>query len=221
MATTPHREQLRVPYNGPVLPGQYGPRPFAVNRALARAGYGTLKDAGRWMGPTQVARVAAFQRANGIRPASGLYGPKTHAKLAPHYDDYSRLLYLAPKKPQADFLLPAEFTPTHETAGLPGYPAVDVFAKPGARAGAPEAGTVRRISGRDPAKGGVPGGAYGWNVYLTCRSGEYFLAHLATVRWPEGSRVKKADVIGTVCDAAVAGMPSSSSHVHCGKKPAP
>lgn len=218
MSTTPTPPEP-IPFNGRVMPGQVGSKVLAVTRSLARAGYGKLENASRWMGPKHVQHLRNFQKAQAIK-ATGLYGRKSHKALTPFFDDYSRLLYSAPPRLQGDFTLPATFTPTHETAGLPGYPAVDVFAKAGSAAGAPEQGVIRRISGKDPANGGVPGGAYGWNVYLTSPSGEYFLAHFEVVLWPVGAQLKRGDAIGRVCDAAVAGMPSSSSHIHCGKKPA-
>lgn len=109
------------------------------------------------------------------------------------------------------------FTPTHQTTGLPGYPAKDFFAKPGTPVLAPQNGKVTKLSGHDPKTGGVAGGAYGWSVYITTSTAVYFATHFGTRSVKLGQVVKRGDRIGTVCDAAVARMPSSSSHIHLGK----
>lgn len=113
--------------------------------------------------------------------------------------------------------LPASFKATHETAGLPGFPAIDCFAKAGTPVLAPAAGKVSKLSGHDPKTGGIPGGAYGWSLYITTSTAVYFATHFGTRSVKLGQTVKRGDRLGTVCDAAVARMPSSSSHIHLGK----
>lgn len=114
-------------------------------------------------------------------------------------------------------VLPSSYRATHPTGGLPGYPAVDVFGKPGEQVGAPEAGTVRRLSGKDPQKGGTPGGPYGWSIYLDCPSGDYYLTHFGSRKVKVGQKVKRGEIIGTICNSAVSGKPGTS-HIHMGKK---
>lgn len=128
------------------------------------------------------------------------------------------MLYLqTPPVPGRTVQLPARFTPTHQTEGLPGFPAIDVFAAPSTMALAPEAGTVSRLSGHDPNEGGQPGGPYGWSVYLTCPHAIYFLTHFGSRVVELGQMVRAGDPLGTVCNATVAGMDASASHIHEGK----
>lgn len=83
---------------------------------------------------------------------------------------------------------------THETSGLGGYPAVDLFANPGTPFKAPEPGKVVRHSGR----GGTKGGYYGYSVYFQGDSGrKYYIQHLNRQRAPRG-RYKQGAVLGTV-----------------------
>ena len=114
--------------------------------------------------------------------------------------------------------LPRTFKPTHPTGGLPGYPAIDVFGAPGESVGAPTAGVIRRISGKNPAQGGSPGGAYGWSIYLLAPNGdEYYLTHFGSLGVRVGSQVKRGTILGTICDSAVSGKPNTS-HIHEGLK---
>jgi len=114
--------------------------------------------------------------------------------------------------------LPTNFTATHMTAGLDGYPAIDVFGKAGQKVLCPSDGSVRRLSGRDPIEGGVPGSAYGWSMYIVADHADYYLTHFGSRAISLNQEVKKGQLIGTICDAAVAGMPTSSSHIHEGKR---
>src|SRR3990167_6766073 len=95
--------------------------------------------------------------------------------------------------------LPAHFTPTHQTAGLVGYPAIDVFAKAGTNVLAPEPGKIRRRSGRAPTPTVAPGGPYGWSIYFDPDAGsartDYFLTHLGTVAVKVGQHVKYVQVL--------------------------
>lgn len=217
MSIVPFRDVLRL--------GSKGTQPVAVKRGLWRAGFRGGWDgldsaavAAEVLGQTAVDNLVAFQIAEGL-DRDGTYGPKTHAKLRPFFDAYARQLYLHdPPAPMPKLQLPENFTPTHQTAGLPGYPAIDVFAKAGTTVGAPAPGRIRRLSGKDPSLGGKPGGAYGWSLYLTTEHADYFLTHFATRTVILGDWVNRGDVIGTVCDPKVAGMSSSLAHVHEGKR---
>ncbi len=168
-------------------------------------------------GPTDSLRTRRFQKDQGLH-IDGVYGPMTHMRLAPFFDDYAFLLYTGkqPHPKPVMLQLPFGFVPTHQTEGLPGYPAKDFFAPAGASVGCPVDGTVRRLSGHDPADGGVPGGAYGWSIYLASNDGDRFLTHFGSRSVTEGQRVKRGDLLGTVCDAKVAHMASSLSHIHYG-----
>jgi hypothetical protein len=67
----------------------------------------------------------------------------------------------------------------HVTAGIPHNWALDFMCMGGTRFIAPEACTITRLSGHNPAEGEVAPGIYGWNIYLTTSSGiEYFATHL-------------------------------------------
>jgi hypothetical protein len=91
----------------------------------------------------------------------------------------------------------------HDTAGLPGYPAIDFFAAPGSPVVAPEGGTIERFSGHDPSEGpplGV-GGPLGWTIYLLGDSGTtYFMTHLGKRTVHIGQQVAEGQQIGTVAD---------------------
>lgn len=209
-----------IPFGRILRLGRKGTDVKGVKRALFRsAGKNDPSGLSPLFGPSMVRDVRAFQRKEGLE-VDGVYGPLTHAELEPHFDSYAQLLYTGhpPPLPVALLQLPAVFTPTHQTAGLPGYPAIDVFAKPGTVVLAPMDGQVRRCSGHNPKDGGVPGGAYGWSLYLTVDHAELFITHMADRFVTEGTRVKRGDRIGTVCDAAVAHMDSKLSHIHLGKK---
>jgi murein DD-endopeptidase MepM/ murein hydrolase activator NlpD len=213
-----------IPFAGLLKLGSTGTQPVAVKRGLWHAGYRDGWEgldgaavAAAVLGPAAVQNLAAYQKYNDLTD-DGVYGPATHRKLVGWFDAYAALLYVtSPPVYGATVQLPAVFTPTHQTEGLPGYPAIDVFAKPGTEALAPETGRVTRLSGHPPAEGGDPGGAYGWSVYLTCPHAVYFLTHFATRHVTVGELVQRGEKVGTVCDAAVAHMASSLSHIHVGK----
>jgi hypothetical protein len=199
----------------------------AMKRGLARAGHGRLAaSVNPLMGPFAARHLMNFQHKEGIE-RDGIYGKESHKHLIPWFDAYALQLYkqawaAVPQpdgaQPATDKLqLPKEFVATHQTAGLPGFPAVDVFADPNTVVLAPEDGIVDRLSGHDPQLGGTPGGPYGWSIYLTTASGRYFMTHFMTRRVAVGKRVKRGEAIGTVCDSAVSGRPNTS-HIHEGKK---
>jgi hypothetical protein len=203
--------------------GSTGKDVRAVKRGLARAGHGTLPGSvNPLMGPLAVRHLKTYQRSVLLMP-DGVYGKDTHAQLTQWFDAFARKLYedwepVEPHHPPpaGSLQLPHEFRATHQTAGLPGFPAVDLFAQPNTPVLAPEDGLVDKLSGRNPAQGGSPGGPYGWSIYLDARSGRYFMAHFATRQVTLGDRVTKGQRIGTVCDSKVSGKPGTS-HIHHGK----
>lgn len=118
----------------------------------------------------------------------------------------------------ADLHLPASFKPTHQTGGLPGFPAKDIFGSPGMFVTAPEDGelvwphfikwdTQKRVGG--------------WTCYYACDRGKptehwYFLTHFSSLR--ERGRYHKGGVLGIL--AAVPGS-SWPAHIHEGKHKGP
>lgn len=104
----------------------------------------------------------------------------------------------------------------HQTEGLPGYPAIDFFAKAGSPVVAPENGKIVRFSGHDPAQGPTEGphGPLGWSIYLDGDSGtSYYMTHLGTRTCAIGQRIEAGRQVGTVADYAKYGTPS---HCHTG-----
>ncbi len=76
--------------------------------------------------------------------------------------------------------LPRVFKPTHQTAGLPDFPAIDVFAAPGTLVMPPEGGRIvfKHYIPWNPAKK-----VGGWTCYLQGNSGNtYFLTHFGNCR---------------------------------------
>ena len=202
----------------------------AIKRGLARAGHGSLAASlNPLMGPLAERHLKAYQQSKPPLEVDGKYGKETHKRLIESFDAFARRLYEEASKepatpigpvdpaPSGSVPLPNEFAPTHTTAGLEGFPAVDVFAHPNTVVLAPEEGTVVRLSGKDPAEGGRPGGAYGFSIHLESPSGRYFMTHFATRDVAEGQRVTAGQPIGTVCDSAVSGKPNTS-HIHHGKR---
>lgn len=103
---------------------------------------------------------------------------------------------------------------SHQTSGLPGYPAFDYMAPAGTKVSAPVGGKVVRLSGKDPRLGGAPGGPLGYSVYLQGDNGKrYFMTHIDQLRVRVGQRVRQGEQIAIVADG-----PSSwsSPHVHQG-----
>jgi len=115
--------------------------------------------------------------------------------------------------------LPSHFKHTHQTGGLPGYPAIDIFADAGSVLLSPEPGTIHRWSGRAPTKKAEPGGPYGRTIYLKTATGDYFITHL---RWRSpkaqvGMRVRRGQILGSIADYTAATNGVTPSHVHMGK----
>ena len=207
--------------------GTVGKDVRAIKRGLARAGHGNLAgSANPLMGPFAVRHLTNYQRANPPLEVDGKYGKETHKRLVEKFDRFARQLYEQSSDavpvgdntpaPEGSLPLPRDFSSTHPTAGLEGFPAIDMFANPNTVVLAPEDGTVIRLSGRDPSQGGRPGGAYGFSIHLECDSGKYFMTHFATTQVAVGQRVTGGQPIGTVCDSAVSGKPGTS-HIHHGK----
>jgi hypothetical protein len=110
--------------------------------------------------------------------------------------------------------IPTSFTATHQTAGLAGFPAVDIMSKPGTPIKAPEDGLITRISGHEPSEAppNGQGGPWGLSIYFvgTKTGNTYFLTHLMKVG--ELGAYKKGDIIGIIGDYP--GSPAD--HVHVG-----
>lgn len=106
--------------------------------------------------------------------------------------------------------LPQFFTPTHETDGLPGYPAIDLFWPAGTLVFPPENGVIFRkhyIPWDHEKRVG------GWTCYLRGNSGAtYFLTHFGNCR--RDGRVWKFQSIGRVAKVPHAAW---SPHIHEGK----
>ena len=124
--------------------------------------------------------------------------------------------------------LPARFKPTHQTAGLKGFPAVDVFAQAHTPVLSPQTGRVVKLSGHEPTPDAEPGGPYGWSIYLSVDKyhlppdgGTYYLTHLGSR--PKsvyvGACIARGETIGTVADYASATHGVTANHVHMGFHP--
>ena len=104
----------------------------------------------------------------------------------------------------------------HDTAGLPGFPAYDYFAKAGSAAVAPASGKIVKLSGHDPSGGPTSGvhGPFGWSVYVQGEDGRiYYMTHMGSRTVKEGDRVRAGQQIGTVGDYAHWG---GADHIHMG-----
>jgi hypothetical protein len=114
--------------------------------------------------------------------------------------------------------LPRVFTPTHQTAGLPGFPAIDCFAPAHTIVLAPATGKVVKLSGHAPTAEASPGGPYGWSIYLTSREGTYYLTHFGAVYGTVtiGQCIGQGERIGLVADFSAATKGKTPSHIHEG-----
>lgn len=106
--------------------------------------------------------------------------------------------------------LPTTFVPTHQTGGLPGYPAIDVFGKSGVGVRAPSDGVVRYVHMIDWNSTARVGG---WTMYLDTPQGTYFLTHFGQVFVRDGVQIKRGQALGTI-----AAVPHGwwASHIHEG-----
>ncbi len=119
--------------------------------------------------------------------------------------------------------LPAVFKPTHQTEGLPGFPAVDCFAAGGTPVCCEFAGTVVKLSGHPPTPTVKPGGPYGWSIYIRNPKGTYYLTHFGSraAGLKVGSKVKKGEIIGRVANYLKATHGVTPSHIHEGHHAGP
>lgn len=123
--------------------------------------------------------------------------------------------------------LPSHFTPTHQTAGLPGFPAVDCFAPSGTVVLSPVTGKVIKLSGHPPTPTTTPGGPFGWSIYLQCDRqgtvGVYYLTHFGTRAQivKLGACIGRGEQIGTVAKFSEATGGKTPSHIHEGFHPGP
>jgi hypothetical protein len=194
--------------------GSKGSDVSGVKRALINAGYKNIKQSNTF-GEYAVAALSKFQK-DYILDSDGVYGPATHAKLLPFFDAEAKRLYLGYHSKV--LLLPEIFKVTHQTDGLLGYGAIDVFAPGGTLVGAPCAGEIHKLSGHYPTPLTDPGGPYGWSQYLrNVRGDDFFLTHFGTRNTYVGQIVKKGQVIGTVADYTHATDGVTLSHIHMGK----
>jgi len=103
----------------------------------------------------------------------------------------------------------------HTTAGITHNEARDFICHAGLGICAPEAGTVTRFSGHDPADDEADAkGVYGWSTYITTAAGYlYFITHqgrrLGSLR--VGQKVQAGDLLGFVGDQRF-----RSDHAHVG-----
>ncbi len=90
--------------------------------------------------------------------------------------------------------LPKTFEPTHDTAGLPGFPAIDVFAAVNTLVFPPEGG---RIVYKHFIQWDTQKRTGGWTCYLQGKSGAtYFLTHFGNCR--RDGRIYRFQSIGRV-----------------------
>lgn len=196
---------MNVPYNGKLLKlGSYGNPVFAVERALTKAGYAGFRQ-DKLYGPATGQAVKRFQEDHGLE-ADGKVGPATIRALGEFFDHYGYWLYTGYLA--NGIQLPTTFVPTHQTAGLDGFPAIDVFAPGGVQALAPAAGRIVNPHfipwDRREAVGG-------WTLYLECKGGVYFLTHFGKLALT--TTCKKGEVLGTVGAVPHSWWPS---HIHEG-----
>lgn len=199
-----------VPYTPPpVKLGSTGDKVFAIKRALVKSGdlsrVGGLK---RFMGERAVGAVKRFQKAHGLT-ADGQVGAKTLAELDAFFDEYGYYLYTGrfPGVPPVEIL--RQFTKTHDTAGLPNFPAIDLFAPPGTIVVAQEDVVLEwpHFISWDQRKH-----VGGWTCYLQVgRKRTYYVTHFAQVQ-PRGLYAA-GEKLGTVGEVPHNWWPS---HIHEG-----
>jgi len=88
----------------------------------------------------------------------------------------------------------------HETAGIPGNWAIDFCDNSGTPVLSPEAGTITKLSGHDPATAQPnPDGVYGWSIYVRTSSGyTYYVTHLGQRSGSVGQKVRCGQHLGTI-----------------------
>lgn len=102
--------------------------------------------------------------------------------------------------------LPTKTSATHETAGLDGYPAVDIMARAGSSVKAPEDGVITRVTPFNPDPRYFGQGIY----FIGSKTGNsYYIKHVTGAATP--GRYRGGDVI-----AFVARGTKNGDHVHFG-----
>ncbi len=174
-------------------------------------------------GPDVLALQQLMNRKGFTVDADGVYGPKMAAEVVvakgrlgypkklikPVAGDLFRArLHAAPDKPGL-YILRA-FKPTHDTAGLPGFPAIDLTAVAGTLVGAPE---KCRAANRHMIAWDKTERVGGWTVYLHgLDSGNtYFLTHFGTLYDKAG--FANGEVMGTVAQVPFGWW---ETHIHEG-----
>lgn len=181
---------MEVPYGRLLERGMLGDDVYACKRALKKAGYSKGTQPNRVFGLFMERNVRRFQTEQKI-PVDGRIGPRTLSRLSQWFDEYGYYLYTGHRLETLQ--LPATFTPTHQTGGLPGFPAIDVFADPGTQVLAPADGYIdwpHMIPWSKTARVG------GMTCYYQAQGCTYFLTHFGMLN--VGGPYKKGDVIGTV-----------------------
>lgn len=201
---------MQVPYKPPPLKFRSTGDPvYAVKRALKKAGFARGLLPNKVYGAKTVLNVRRFQGAHGLR-VDGEVGRLTLGALSPFFDDYGYFLFTGQVPGSVDTLtLPLVLSqPVHETAGLPGFPANDLFTKPGTQVIVPADCTLVWPHLIDwSAKNRVGG----WTCYLRYATKTAFVTHMGMVN--VAGRYAKGDAIGTV--AAVPGG-WWAPHIHYG-----
>lgn len=159
-------------------------------------------------GPDVTSLQRLLSRKGFTVAVDGVYGPKTaaavvRAKKALRYPKFRQLNFAGPLfrkllslyPDPAKIVLPKSFNPTHQTGGLPGFPAIDVFGASGTTIGAPENCTLvwpHLIPWNQTARVG------GWTCYLWGKEtgNTYFLTHFAHI--VAKNEFSAGEVIGTI-----------------------
>lgn len=80
-----------------IYPGDKGRDVKAVKHALWRFGHREINRKSKKAGEAFVRDLKTFQKNHGLH-ADGVYGPATHAKIAPEFTSYERWLYRTSKR---------------------------------------------------------------------------------------------------------------------------
>jgi hypothetical protein len=204
----------------PLQGGEEGGDVLAVQRALNAAPSDTVIKVTKVYDGTTERRMRAFRRANKLPAGTHLDQPALD-ELWPYFDAYGRMRYRTFRVPPAVLpwsnvgavtkrrLLPVvwdksllDYAPTHDTSGIPLFPAVDLAWGAGVSMYAPEDCVVDT---RDTSSS--PGEAF--YLTLACEL-RVWVGHLDR-DWPLGHRFRKGDLIGKTI-----WQPKGKSHGHTG-----
>ena len=193
--------------------GEEGADVFAVQRALNRWSRGRFPKiplTRRYDLATRSA-VRRFQTVAAIAHPDGVFRQETLDSLWRSFDRYGRLRYRLARPPSPPPVIGPVFAGgqsvlahdlTHETSGLPLYPAFDDAFREGTPIIAPEPLRVTNSSSSRP----------GLAFYATGASKiRYWFGHLDRTHSP-GTRFARGDLVGHVAHNAIGGGP----HVHVG-----